>query len=118
MPTVQSLPASVPELIVSKILDKMEISYEFQSSFLGGRTQAGGVIADFYIPTFAIIISVLGEYYHYGMNRTGQDILQRVALESQGIHTIFIDESDVIKNARFYVEQALMGIDHSKASRL
>ncbi len=113
MPTIQNQPATLPELIVGKELDRLGINYIFQQSFLGGRTQAGGIIADYYIPSYSMIISVLGTYYHSSPQRRAQDLIQRIAVLSQGIMTIFINEADVMKRPRYYVAEALRGTDHS-----
>jgi len=60
-----------------------------------------------------MIISVLGTYWHASPSVRAKDLLQRTAILSQGIQTIFIKEADVLKRARYYVEQALLGNDHS-----
>ncbi len=113
MPTVQGQPATLPELIVSKELDRLGIAYRFQQAFLGGRTQAGGLIADFTLPNYSIIISVLGTYWHSSPQRIAQDIIQRIAVLSQGLHTIFIREADALRRPRYFVEQAILGNDLS-----
>lgn len=110
---VQGMLATLPELIVGKELDRLGINYIFQYSFLGGRTQSGGVIADYYIPSYSLVISVLGTYWHASPEVRAKDLLQRISVLSQGIMTIFINEADVMKRARFYVSEALRGIDHS-----
>ncbi len=117
MTTVQSLPASLPELSIARELERMGLAYEFQTSFMGGRMVAGGLVADFYLPNYSLIISVLGEYFHYGLQRTASDVLQALGMNSQGISTIFIDESDALKNPRYYIQEALRGIDHSKLAK-
>jgi len=120
MPTVaeqyyiQGLKASKPEYVIGITLEKMGIDFKFQTEFTGGRDIRGGFIADFLIFVPSIIISVLGEYWHYALNRTASDILQALGVQSIGIRTIFIDESDALKNPRYYIEEALRGIDHSR----
>jgi len=113
MPTIQGQPATVPELVVAKELDRLEIGYQFQSSFLGGTTQRGGLVADFYLPSHSTIISVLGEYWHSSPESIARDITQKIAILSQGITTIFIREEDALKRPRYFVEQALLGNDLS-----
>ena len=114
MPTIQGYPATLPERKVADVLNSLSIAYEFQTPFLGGRTQAGGVIADFYIYEYSLIISVLGEYWHSDPRRNAQDLMQRTALASTGVTTIFIDEADIMRDASYYVKAALMGMDLSK----
>jgi len=114
MPTIAGLPASLPEISIARELDKMGLAYEFQNSFMGGRMVAGGFVADFYLASYSLIISVLGEYWHYGLGQTASDVLQALGMNSQGITVIFIDESDALKNPHWYISEALKGIDHSK----
>lgn len=111
--TVQGQPATLPELIVSKELDRLGIGYQFQQSFLGGRTQAGGAIADFTISSLSLIIRVQGDYWHSSPSVRAKDKLQNIALISQGWNVIDLMESDIIKNVRFYVSEALKGISHT-----
>lgn len=118
MPTVQGLSATIPERRVADALDSLNVIYVFQEPFFGGIGQAGGIVADFYLPEYLLIISILGEYYHYEMNRTGRDVLQSISVASQGIKTIFIDESSIMTDAKYYVQQALLGNDLSKLSRV
>ena len=114
--TIQGQPATLPEFLVGKELDRLGISYQFQRPFLGGRTQSGGLIADFYIASLSILISVLGTYWHSSPSVRAKDILQRIAILSQGIQTIFIREEDVLKRPRHFVGQALLGNDLSGVS--
>uniref|UniRef100_A0A6M3IWX5 Uncharacterized protein n=1 Tax=viral metagenome TaxID=1070528 RepID=A0A6M3IWX5_9ZZZZ len=106
--------ATTPELAIMRELDRLEINYEFQSKMLGGYGEKGSTRADFLIPSLNLAISCVGEYWH--LNRPDvemKDMLQRVALENSGIRVIRILASDALRNARYYVEEALMGIDHS-----
>ena len=113
---IQGLPATLPEYLAAKELNKLGIDYEFQSSFMGGRTQTGGVVADFYLREHNLILSVRGEYWHHLPGRSFQDMIQRLALISQGIQTIFIDEADILRNPAFYVAEALKGNDYSNSN--
>ena len=108
-----------PELAVYKVLVKLvgEGNFQYQTPFMGGRMLPGGVIADFYIPYLSLIISVIGVYWHRTRERRGQDEMQRMALLSRGITTIYIDEEDANKNAYFYVSEALKLISHSSVIR-
>ncbi len=102
-----------PELAVYNALTKLGIEFEFQSKMLGGREVKGGLIADFYLPSHSLVISVVGLYWHLQSDTKARDILQRIALESEGIRTIYIDEDDANKNATWYVQEAMRGVDHS-----
>ena len=113
---------SVPEymvfnsLITTFNLDPVT-DFSFQSVYLGGRLDKGGLILDFVFenpPDLAI--NVQGEYYHYGKGKviTQNDMLTREQVASMGINLIFIDESDVLKDVDYYVKEALNYKDHSK----
>ena len=109
------LVASKPEKAIYNALKRLGITFEFQSSLLGGRQWLGGVVADFYLPENNLIISCLGLYWHYTQpDRITKDKIQGIALETRGIKVIFIDEDDALRNALFYVSEALRGIDHSR----
>jgi hypothetical protein len=87
---------------------------------MGGRLQKGGVVIDFLFsdpPDLAI--NVQGIYFHYGMGPEvrGRDIMAREQLASQGLRLIFIDEDDLMEDARYYVSQALEYRDHSRLSK-
>jgi G:T-mismatch repair DNA endonuclease (very short patch repair protein) len=105
--------ATLPELAVQRELDRLGIDYEFQSEFFGGRMQKGGAVADFYIPSRGIVISVIGIYWHTDPTRRAQDAIQRLSLIAQGITTIYITDEQIKRNVRHYVEEALMGNDLS-----
>ena len=82
---------------------------------MGGRTQKGGAILDFYLPGFNLSIQIQGEYWHYGSSgQMAQAQLQRIELEGRGITMIYIDESDILRNPIWYVKQALAGRDFSR----
>ena len=109
--------ATKPELAVMRALDKLigRENYIFQSKMLGGRSVKGGTVADFQISHLGIIISVIGEYWHYNRPDTlARDRLQQIALETSGWRVIYIDAKDAIRNASWYVSEALRGISHSR----
>tara|TARA_R100001230_G_C5649163_1_gene154484 strand:- start:680 stop:1084 length:405 start_codon:yes stop_codon:yes gene_type:complete len=113
---------SIPEYLVYNSLtttfgltDGIEFSY--QSAFMGGRLDKGGVILDFFFydpPDLAI--NVQGEYYHYGLGVTfvQNDIIVRQQMAGQGINLIFIDESDILDDVDYYVKEAFNYKDHSQ----
>ena len=86
----------------------------------GGRQEKGGRVIDFEIynpPNVAI--NVQGVFYHYekGAAVRQSDMLTREYLATLGIKLIFIDEDDLIDNARAIVGDALAGIDRSRFGR-
>ena len=118
----QNWEGSAPEYLVYNSLitafNKREgIDFTFQSAFMGGRLDKGGVVLDFVFsnpPDLAI--NVQGEYYHYGLGVTfvQNDIIVRQQLAGQGINLIFIDENDVLEDVDYYVREALNYKDHSR----
>lgn len=115
---IQGLKATQPEYMVAIALNKLKIDYTFQSPFFGGKQETGGSVADFYIPSLSIIISVLGMYWHYNLGKTDKDITQsKRMLNTYGYRTIWIDEDDALTNADYYVSEALKGHDLSQLAR-
>ena len=118
-------PGSYPEWLVYRELTEHHrlserLHFQFQASRRGGRLRRGGLVVDFlfYIPP-GLGFSVIGEYFHYVLRggTQGTDKLHRNQLASEGIHVVFLDESDLIRNARFYVAEGLRFRDHSYLSR-
>ena len=124
-PTVNEPPAwfggSWPEYVCYRELQRQgyEEGYDFvfQSSQLGGKTELGGVVVDFYFETRRMAINIQGVYWHYvykgGVNR-GRDLDARQALGGMGIMLIFIDDDDLLRDPPYFVSQALQGVDHSR----
>lgn len=71
---------------------------------------------DFIVKPFGIAIEVQGEFWHYGQGTDKQinDQIRRALLTQFVLNVIFIDESDALRNPKFYVREALAGRDHSK----
>lgn len=110
--------ASKPELAVRRALDRIGISYEFQSAFFGGRLERGGAVVDFLIPSLNLAINVQSDFYHYGNpTRLAQDRMQKLMLEGVGITLIYIDEEDALKSPAWFVNEALAFRDHSRMTR-
>ena len=82
---------------------------------MGGRQEKGGVVLDFHFPFLDLAINVQSSYYHYTSSqlRAG-DALRKAQLEGYGIKVVYIDEDDALRNANYYVKDALKGISHSK----
>lgn len=110
---------TIPEYYVYRVLIRKKIDFDYQSSQLGGRAERGGAVIDFMIISLGIAISVSSSYWHYGRPEVRvSDRAQREALEAQGITVIFIDEEDILRNAWFYVSEALERRDHSKTGQV
>ena len=115
---------SVPEYLCWQALVKLglrpDIDFQYQSQLAGGRQDKGGRVIDFLIfnpPNIAI--NVQGVYYHYekGAAVRQSDILTRAFMAAEWINLIFVDEDDLIDDARRIVGDALAGIDRSRAGR-
>ncbi len=103
---------TTPELAVYGALRKLGIDFEIQVNLLGGRQAKGGAVADFFIPDLSLIISVIGEYFHSFREAKARDMIQRISLETTGRRVVYITALNALKDARFYVEEALRGIQH------
>ena len=127
--TIEAIPVpewwvgSGPEYLCWQALLKLglqpDIDFRYQSQLAGGRQDKGGRVIDFeiYNPP-DIAINVQGVFYHYE-KRTAvrqSDILTREYLATMGIKLIFVDEDDLIDDARAIVADALAGIDRSRFS--
>ena len=115
---------SGPEYLCWKALLKLGlkhgVDFDYQSKLAGGRLDKGGRIIDFMIynpPDIAI--NVQGVFFHYekGAAVRQSDIMTRQYLATLGINLIFVDEDDLIDNARSIVQDALVGIDRSRFGR-
>jgi hypothetical protein len=127
--TIEAIPVpewwvgSGPEYLCWQALLKLglqpDIDFRYQSQLAGGRQDKGGRVIDFeiYNPP-DIAINVQGVFYHYekGTAVRQSDILTREYLATMGIKLIFVDEDDLIDDARAIVADALAGIDRSRFS--
>ena len=80
--TVQGQSATSIEYNVSKALDKLQIGYDFQYFYGGGRARRGGSVIDFkvYTPGKVTLLNVNGRYWHTGAH---DDALQAASLRQQ-----------------------------------
>jgi len=112
---------SLPEYIAYTTFESFGlepgVDFTYQSKVMGGRMNKGGLILDFefYNPP-DLAVNIQGEYYHYefGVETLGRDVVARQQVEGQGIKLIFIDESDILTDARYYCREALRYKDHSR----
>ena len=90
--------------------------FVYQSARFGGRSAKGGAVVDFlfYDPP-NLAINVQSVYYHYtGAIQKVRGQMQRAQLEASGLKVIYIEEEAALSNPRFYVREALNGVDHSR----
>jgi len=114
-------PGSLPEYLVNEALIKLgkepDVDFFYQSPFAGGRMQRGGLVIDFiFVNPPDLAINVQGEYYHYemGADIRARDLIARSMLAGDGITLIFLDESDVHKDAVGFTRDALRYRDRSR----
>ena len=105
---------STPERAIYQALTHLGIEFIFQSSMLGGREIRGGLIADFQVPSLSLVIRCQGEYFHSRSDTKARDELQKIALETSGWRVIDIDATDALRNALFYIQEAIRGISHAR----
>ena len=95
---------------------KLGIDFDYQSTVRGGRVDKGGLVVDFLFSNPpGLAINPLGTYFHYahGVDQRAHDLLSRIVLLQQGITLIFIDDTDLHRDVRYYVGEALQFRDHS-----
>ena len=117
-----SWPGSIPEFLVYNSLTTTfgmtdGIEFTYQSSFMGGRLDKGGMVVDFVFnnpPDLAV--NVQGVYYHYefGVESKARDMMARASLAGQNITLIFIDDDDLMRDRMYYCREALNYQDHSR----
>jgi hypothetical protein len=112
---------SKPELAVYLALQQLGLmegrDFNYQSSVMGGRLEYGGAVLDFVLPGYSLAINVQSVHYHYADPVARQrDAIQRASIEATGLRIIYIDEADALRNAVYYVQEALRGVDHSLAT--
>ncbi|MAH47113.1 hypothetical protein CMI37_14900 [Candidatus Pacearchaeota archaeon] len=115
-------PGSLPEFLVFRELLRLgkrpDIDFTYQSAFQGGRLQKGGMVVDFlFVDPPDLAINVQGDYYHAGPAPLRNDRMARAQLAGQGVTLIFIDETDILRDARRFVRAALRYQDLSRLGR-
>ena len=117
----QSWEGSVPEFIAYQTIIQLgrrpDFDFTYQSPLMGGRMDKGGFVIDFLFddpPDLAV--NVQGVYYHYefGVEAKARDVMARSSLAGQNITLVFIDDDDLMRDPRFYCEEALRYRDHSR----
>jgi len=88
------------ETIVYNYLIRHKIDFQFQTSLSGGFFELGGAVCDFLLPARGLAWRVFGEYWHQGIEKTGQDQIQREQLESLGWRVVDLWGSDLLDPTR------------------
>ncbi len=97
------------ELIAIRWLEKRNISFEFQSSLMGGFFELGGAVVDFLFAERNMLWRIMGDYWHQNIGTEGRDMLQRELLESEGWRVVDIWGSDITERTEETLTKALRG---------
>lgn len=107
---------SLPEFIVfnwliSKGL-QLGVDFTYQEVLLGGRTEFGGFVLDFYFPPpRAMVWEVNGLRYHLMEPRSrARERVKRHLLASRGFTVIDLWEDDIMTRPDYTMEHALRGL--------
>lgn len=86
------------------------VDFVYQWSMMGGRTQFGSFVPDFYFPSRSLVWSVAGLQFHYlkPQDRT-KDILSSIVLANRGIKQVFVWEDDLWNRPIYTLEHSLQG---------
>ena len=115
---------TLPEYLVYRALLQAGkvpgVDFIFQRDVSGGRRELGGLVVDFlFAQPPDLAISVAGVFFHYeqGASIQRHDQIARVQLGNMGYQLITIDDDAALRDASFYVREALQYRDHSRAAR-
>jgi hypothetical protein len=108
---------------LSPTSDPPGLDFQFQVPLLGGRSRAGGSVADLvvYVVSPITVIRVQGEFFHFIDEPSREsDIIERLALESEGFRVIDILAQDLLteRSADEVVGAALIGAQKEFSGRL
>lgn len=107
--------ASIPEFIVYEWLVNVKkqqdgVDFTFQAPFLGGRTEFGGFVLDFFFPALRVGWRIQGERYHLLLTQDrARDAIARQILEGRGIQIIDLFETDLLTRSEFVLQLAWDG---------
>jgi len=85
------------EVAVANWLDRhgLKGQWETQVGMRGGRMEKGGAVIDFIIRSRMLILRVMGQYWHRGLEQNARDLLQRQLLEADGFRVVDILENNL-----------------------
>ena len=113
---------SLPEFIVYEWLTFVKkqvegVDYLFQHPLLGGRTEFGGFVLDFYFPIKRTGWRIQGERFHLLQTRDrARDAIAKALLEGRGIKTLDLWEDDILTRTNFVLNSAWEGRELHRAS--
>lgn len=97
------------EMVVYNWLVKHKIVFTFQSSLRGGYFALGGAVVDFLLEPRRIALRCFGEYWHRGVVKSGQDILQKEMLGELGYTVVDLWSDDIENRLEETLQLALLG---------
>lgn len=104
--------ASILEFLVWEFLVKQKkliegVDFIYQYPLMGGRTQFGGFVADFYFPIRREVWNPAGLEFHWTTTRhRARDIIARAVLGSRGVKLIYLWEDDLMNRPQYTLEKA------------
>jgi hypothetical protein len=105
-------PMSDLEAKVYMWLSKKGIPFDFQTQLIGlrGVRELGDALVDFLLPENNILLRVMGEYFHTGVNVEARDVVQKERLQGMGYMVIDLLESDLTDRFEYTMQQAVQGV--------
>jgi len=97
------------EAIVFRWLTKRKIPFSFQTSLAGGHYALGGAVVDFLLEERRLAWRIQGEYWHRGVSKTGQDIIQKEMLSELGYVVVDLLADDIENRLDETLRLALQG---------
>ncbi len=99
--------ASIPQRILTQALIRRGEKVSYEVPFAGGRSKAGGMVVDIWLPNRGrrgMVIRVQGEYWHRTGNATAKDDAQSLYLRARGIVVIDVWERDILTRLKWVLE--------------
>ncbi len=86
---------------------KEDVDFIYQYPLMGGRTQLGGFVADFYFPMRREVWNPAGLQFHWTTAEDrARDQLSRAVLAGRGVKLIFLWETDLLQRTQYTLDQA------------
>ena len=91
MPSTRITGSQLEEKVANWLDDNgFKGQYERQIALAGGRAEKGGAVIDFLLPSYNLVLRVMGEYFHRGLDINAQDLIQKQHLEAMGLRVVDI----------------------------
>lgn len=93
------------------------VDFDYQANEAGGRKLFGGIVLDFIEYDVPVAIPIQGVYWHYerGEAQLWRDAQVDVLVAKFGYIAVPIDADDALGDPVFYLTEARLGRDHSRA---